>query len=411
MDEHVREWDRVQEVQAGKDHPRHPEIKDLSGGVEHLGGIEPAQFIGVLRPAKRRVGPERGRKPGVENIRVLGQLPVAALFALLRVFEVGNGVTVGAGPDRDSVAEPELARNAPVPNVAHPSEILLAPAVGMESKVIVFRHRDRRACQRFHLDPPLCGHHGFDHSAAAIAMTDRMVVGFDLLQCALRSQQLDDLGPRFCHRQAVQLRHLGDVHPAIQMEDCQDRKMMSLADVVIGDIMARGHLDRPGPKLAINGLIGHDRHDAMNHRQRHRLADQVLVTPVVGVDRDSGVADHGLRTGGRDRDDAAAFDRVLEIVELVVRLFVLNFQVRDGALVTRAPVDDPRTAVDEALSPELDEGVTDRIHVGRVHGEPDARPIRRETKPAHLLEDGVPGGLVPVLHQSIPGVPADRFFR
>ena len=242
-------------------------------------------------------------------------------------------------------------------------------------------------------------------------MADRMVVGFDLLQRALRAQQLDDLGPRFCHGQAVQLQHLGDVHPAIQMENCQDRKMMSLADVVIGDIMARGHLDRPGPKLAIDGLIGHDRHDAMDHRQRHRLADQVLVTPVVGVDRDTGVTDHGLRTSRRDRDEAAAFDRVVEVVELIVRLFVLNFQVRDGALVPRAPVDDPRTPVDEALSPELDEGVPDRIHVGRVHGEPDARPIRRETKPAHLLEDGVPGGLVPVLHQSIPGVPADRFFR
>src|SRR5207248_5368170 len=107
-----------------------------------------------------------------ENIRVLVQLPVAALFALLRIFEVGNGVTVRAGPDRNPVAEPELPRNTPVSDVAHPSEILLAPAIGMESKVTVFRHCDRRPRQRFHLDPPLRRHHGFDHGAATIAVAD-----------------------------------------------------------------------------------------------------------------------------------------------------------------------------------------------------------------------------------------------
>ena len=97
-------------------------------------------------------------------------------------------------------------------------------------------------------------------------MADRVVVGFELLQRALRPQQLDDAGSRFCHGEAVELGDLRDVHPAIQMQDAQDRKVMALADVVIGDIMARRHLDRPGAKLRIHGLIGHDRDEAMNHR-------------------------------------------------------------------------------------------------------------------------------------------------
>src|SRR5205823_9829796 len=97
-----------------------------------------------------------------------------------RVVDIGDRVAVGAGPDRDAVAEPELPRNAPVADVAHPAQVLLAPALGMESKFIVFRHPDGGPRQRFHLHPPLRRHHWFDDGATAVAMANRVVVGLEL---------------------------------------------------------------------------------------------------------------------------------------------------------------------------------------------------------------------------------------
>src|ERR1700694_6084295 len=100
-------------------------------------------------------------------------MPVAALLALLRILQGGDRVAVGAGPHGNPVAEPELAGNVPVPDVAHPAQVLLAPALGVEAQIVVLRHRDRRPGQRFHPDPPLRRDDWLDDGTAAIAVADR----------------------------------------------------------------------------------------------------------------------------------------------------------------------------------------------------------------------------------------------
>ncbi len=318
-------------------------------------------------------------------------------------------MAVGAGPNGNPVAEPQLAGDVPVADVAHPAQVLLAPALRVKAQIVVLRHGDRRPRQRFHPHPPLCRDDRLDNGPAAIAVADRVPVGLDFLQRALGAQHLDDTIACLWHLEAMELRNLRDVHPPVQAQDAQDRQVMPLPNVIVGGVVPGRHLDCARTEFLVDGLVGDDRHPAVGDGQHDGLADQVFVAPVVRMDGDPGIAHHRLRARRRDRDRAATFDRVVQVIQVSILFFVLHLKVGNRALVPRAPVDDPRTAIDQPFFPQLDEDVADRLHVGRVHGEADARPIGGEAEAAHLLQDGVASGVVPLLHELVPGLPTDRF--
>ena len=100
---------------GGEDHPGHPEEYDVVAGDQHVGGIEVVQVGGLLRPAQGGEGPQGGGEPGVQHVRVPGEVGAAAVLADLRVLPgAGHLAAVGAVPHRDLVAPPELAGDAPV---------------------------------------------------------------------------------------------------------------------------------------------------------------------------------------------------------------------------------------------------------------------------------------------------------
>src|SRR3989442_10440533 len=104
-------------------------------------------------------------------------------------------MAVGAGPHRDSVAEPELTRNVPVADVAHPPQVLLAPALGVEAQILAFRHRDRRRRERFHPYPPLRRDDRLDDGAAAITVAHGVAVWLGFLQPPPRPRPPPQAGP------------------------------------------------------------------------------------------------------------------------------------------------------------------------------------------------------------------------
>src|SRR5438876_11905631 len=197
----------------------------------------------------------------------------------------------------------------------------------MEAEVTGLRHGDRRPCQWFHLDPPLGGDERLDDGTTPVAVTDGVAVGLDFLQRAFRPQHFHDAFARLGHRQAIQLGELRDIHPTVEVQDGADLKVMALADLVIGDVVPGRHLDGAGAELLVHRFVGDDRHASVHDRQRHRLPDHVLVAPVIGMDGDRRVPHHRLRARRRDRDHSAAVDRVVEVIEVTVRLFVLDLEV------------------------------------------------------------------------------------
>src|SRR5260221_14059336 len=83
-------------------------------------------------------------------------------------------LTAHAPVRRDAMAPPELARDAPVLNIAHPRKVGVLPELRMESGVAVLDRFDRTAGQRFSIraglvdgDEPLIGEHRLDHGIAS----------------------------------------------------------------------------------------------------------------------------------------------------------------------------------------------------------------------------------------------------
>ena len=78
------------------------------------------------------------------------------------------------------MSPPQLSADAPVAQVLHPSEVVVLPPFGDESGPSFPDRFDRRADQGPDLDEPLQREPGLDDGGATRAMTDGMVMVFDL---------------------------------------------------------------------------------------------------------------------------------------------------------------------------------------------------------------------------------------
>src|SRR3990170_5780078 len=102
------------------------------------------------------MGPESGGEPGVQHIGVLDDILGAALAAPIRVLH-GHRYPLAfpAVPDGDAVAPPELAADAPVPEVLHPVEIDLDEVLRDDADAPLFHRLDGGLGQGLHLYEPL----------------------------------------------------------------------------------------------------------------------------------------------------------------------------------------------------------------------------------------------------------------
>ena len=82
-----------------------------------------------------------------------------------------------------------------------------------------------------------------------------------------------------------------------------------------------------------------------------------------------------------------------------LHLDALDFEIGDGGLQARVPVDQALVLVDEALLVELDEDLQHRARKPLVHREALARPVGAGAEAAQLLADGAAGFVFPLPHR------------
>ena len=193
------EWNLPGEVQAHHNHPRHPEENDVKTRHQHVSRVEGFEEIGLLRPAQRGERPQTRAKPSVENVFILTQYRV-----IQRVFSANFGLCAAnvhvprfVVPCRNPVPPPELAANAPVLDVAHPTEIHVFVLLRYELNRAIFDSGNRFFRQRFGRNVPLVGEPRLNHHARTVAFRyfQRVVVNF--FQQTRRFKRRNNLLPRF----------------------------------------------------------------------------------------------------------------------------------------------------------------------------------------------------------------------
>ena len=156
--------------------------------------------------------------------------------------------------------------------------------------------------------------------------------------------------------------------------------------------MRRCHLHKPSPKFLIDTLVRDDRNLDAGDGQPGLLADVRPAARVLGMYRDGGVAEHGLRTCGGDRDRSRPVgERVLDVVEIAVGVVMHCFFVGERREAMGAPVNHPVSSVDQSLVPEPYEDLAHGIGVGRIERKAGAAPVAGAADNLELLENCVAG--------------------
>ena len=290
------------------------------------------------------------------------------------------------------MAPPELPRDAPVANALEPLGVVVAPTLGDEAEGPVAILLERGTGQGLHADEPLIGEPRLDHGVAAIAVAHRVAVGLDLLEQARRLELRHHAAPRVEAVEALEPVRRREADPCLGRHDVDGGEAVAAADLEVGRIVRRRHLHGPGAEGRVHGIVGHDGHQPMDHRQPELATDQVAVALVLGVHGHRRVPQHRLRTRGGHRDvPAPVGERVAEMPDLPVRLFLFRFLVGEGGEAARAPVDDVVAAVDESRLVERDERLAHGPREVLVQREVGAAPVGGGADGLELLENGGAG--------------------
>ncbi len=272
-------------LQAHHNHPRHPEEEDIVARLHDRRGVEIAQFVGLIRPPQRRVGPQRRAEPGIEDVRVLLQFRRAALGAGGRIVDADDYlITILAVPHRDAVPPPQLAADAPVPDILQPVEVHLGEALGDYLDAAIGHRVDSRYRQRGYLDEPLLADPRLDGGAAAAAVAYGVLVRFDLHQQPFALQAGDKL---LTADIAVGL-IIGAgvlVHRPVGVEDIDRRQAVRLTNLEVHRVVRRRYLNRTGAEGRVDGIVGDYRYLPADDGQYRRLAHQCSMSLILRVNR------------------------------------------------------------------------------------------------------------------------------
>ena len=327
-------------LQPLHDHAGYPEEEDIIAGFHHVGWIEAFQIWRLIRPAQGGEGPQPGAEPGVEHVGVLFQARAATLLAGGWVLP-GDGqvIAVGAVPDRDTMPPPQLAADAPIPNVLQPVIVDLGEPFRDDGDAPIPYDLQPSLGQRLHPHEPLGADHWLDHLTTSLGARHLYGVLLGLDGQAGRFH----IGPQLAAAPVAIQPGVGTgvlAHGDVRFEDADDGQTVALADLEVVGIVAWRDLQRAGAEFHRHIGVANHGDGAVEDRHQARLADQMPVTIIVGVDGHCCVAQDGLGAGGGYRDiplsrsirQIGAGQRVLEVIQGAFLFPILHLQVADSRL-------------------------------------------------------------------------------
>ena len=313
-------------------------------------------------------------------------------------------LAIRAMPDRNAVPPPKLPRNAPVANIFQPLQ---------QNRPLIVRHHfdfrrgpefaghclARLLRQRLHFHEPLRRNARLHNRFAAVARAHGMRVFGNVVHQTQFFQIANHPRPRHKPLEA-RIFSRGFVHVRVVRHHVNLGKSVPLAHLKIVGIVRRSDLHHARAEFAVHISVRNDRNLAIHQRQKHFLPDQFLVTFVLRMHRHRRIAQHRLGTRRRHHQILLrrTGHRITNEPQISGALVVHHFQIADGRLAARAPIDHVTPAIDQSLAIQPQKRFQHRAIKPRLQRKSLARPVARSAQANHLLLDDAAALRLPFPH-------------
>ena len=178
---------------------------------------------------------------------------------------------------------------------------------------------------------------------------------------------------------------LGSCHKAVVGEHANDRKIAALTYLVVVGVVSGRDLYNARTFFHVGVLVADNRDFFIQQRQNYMAAVQVLISFVVLVNGNGGIAEHCFGTGcGYFKHFARFLNLVEDVPEVAVLLLVLNLGVGNRGVAVRAPVYHAVAAIDFALVIKLYENFLNSVRAALVKRKALAAPVAAYSKLSEL---------------------------
>ena len=156
-----------------------------------------------------------------------------------------------------------------------------------------------------------------------------MAVILNLDERALRLEVFDNGLSRFISVHARIFRIvIGNLR--IICEDIDHRKIVTKSDLKVIRVMGRCNFDNARSEVYFNIIIGNNGDLPVDYREYESLADYILISLIVRVDRNGCVAQKGFGSGGcKLKVSAAVLERIAQMPEVTRLILIFNLGVRN----------------------------------------------------------------------------------
>ncbi|MBA7702299.1 hypothetical protein ES703_111059 [subsurface metagenome] len=112
--------------------------------------------------------------------------------------------------------------------------------------------------------------------------------------------------------------------------------------------MSWGYFNCPRAKIRVNSLVSDYRYYPVHCRQDYLLAEHSLEPLIFRINGYGGIAQYGLRPSGSYCYKIFVIfgQRIANIIQVTLYLFMVYFKVREGGSTAWAPVNNPLPSVD-----------------------------------------------------------------
>ena len=167
----------------------------------------------------------------------------------------------------------------------------------------------------------------------------------------------------------------------IIVHDIDLRKIMAFSDFKVVRVVSRCNLNSTCSEFFVYIIICNDRNLSVCQRQKTFFSYDIFVSLIIRMYCDCRISKHCLRTCCRNlKEIICSNDRIFDMPEESILLFMLYFRIRKRCLTYRTPVNNTGTFVNKSFLMQADKYLLYSLGAAFIHCKSLSVPVTGNTK-------------------------------